>query len=66
MKFIFYLLCFIPFSSHSSLYIDDNYDLVFEKDGNIAEKYDVFDDVKLSLKSGDVSKDSIYISIRKE
>ncbi|BAS48697.1 hypothetical protein AANUM_1466 [Aggregatibacter actinomycetemcomitans NUM4039] len=43
-------LIFISFSSYSNLYIDDNYDLILEKDKGVIKRYDIFNDVKFDLK----------------
>lgn len=66
MRIFFYFLFFISVSSYANLYIDDNYDIILEEDNHIVNKYDVFDDIKLKLKKGDVVSDSIYIDIERK
>lgn len=66
MRLFFYFLFFIPALSYANLYIDDNYNIILEKDNHMVDKYDVFDDIKLKLKKGDIIRDSIYIDIEKK
>ncbi|WP_262401276.1 tetratricopeptide repeat protein [Aggregatibacter actinomycetemcomitans] len=66
MRLFLCFLIFISFSSYSNLYIDDNYDLILEKDKGVIKRYDIFNDVKFDLKNGNISNYSIYISMEKE
>lgn len=50
MRLFLCFLIFISFSSYSNLYIDDNYDLILEKDKGVIKRYDIFNDVKFDLK----------------
>lgn len=59
-------MCFISISSYANLYIDNNYDIILKKGEDVINRYNVFSDIKLKLKNGDIIKDSIYIDMNKE